>query len=43
VQTFDPNSVQISEATIDEALDMIQNADPTGCTEDAPEMLQLEG
>lgn len=43
VEQFDPNNVRIDESIIDQALDEIQNADPTGLTEDSPEMLNLEG
>lgn len=43
VEQFDPNSVRIDESVIDQALDLIQNADPTGLTEDSQEMLNLEG
>lgn len=40
---FDPDSVCIDERVIDQALDQIQNADPTGLTEDSAEMTHLEG
>lgn len=43
VEQFDPDSVKIDEAVIDQALEQIQNADPTGLTEDTQEMLNLEG
>lgn len=43
VEQFDPDSVRIEESVIDQALDQIQNADPTGMTEDSPEMIHLEG
>lgn len=43
VEQFDPETVQIEESVIDQALDQIQNADPTGLTDDSPEMLHLEG
>lgn len=43
VEQFDPDSVRIDEAVIDQALDQIQNADPTGLTEDSLEMINLEG
>ena len=42
VEQFDPNEVTIDEKVIDQALDEIQNADPTGLTEDSTEMLNLE-
>lgn len=43
VEQFDPDNVKIDEGVIDRALDQIQNADPTGMTEDSGEMLNLEG
>ena len=43
VQQLDPNRVKIDESVIDEALDQLQNADPTGITEDSAELIQLEG
>ena len=42
MEQFDPNEVTIDEKVIDQALDEIQNADPTGLTEDSTEMLNLE-
>ncbi|XP_067927948.1 signal transducing adapter molecule 1-like [Watersipora subatra] len=42
VEQFDPQAVRIDEGVIDRALDHIQNADPTGATEDSTEMVHLE-